>query len=295
MNFKVSVIIPTYGRPDNLKRAIDSVIEQTYKNIEIIVIDDNGINSKKGHETSTLVRHYPHIIYIKLEKNSGGGMARNKGIERASGDYITFLDDDDYYYPEKIQKQLKFMIENSYDISLCDMEIANPLSKKFKHRKKYSEANGFNLKDFLIAGVAFTPMIMVKKEVLLEVNGFLDTPRFQDHTLMLKMLTVTENVGHLAEQLFVHCSDYTARISNSPRFRKGFLIRHALEKKIVIDNKLCLPKLRFNQCAQISPYVKEKFGKYKYICFMLWSLKFSRSCHSVFLTGYRIMRLCLKK
>lgn len=101
MNFKVSVIIPTYGRPDNLKRAIDSVIEQTYKNIEIIVIDDNGINSKKGHETSTLVRHYPHIIYIKLEKNSGGGMARNKGIERASGDYITFLDDDDYYYPEK--------------------------------------------------------------------------------------------------------------------------------------------------------------------------------------------------
>lgn len=47
MNFKVSVIIPTYGRPDNLKRAIDSVIEQTYKNIEIIVIDDNGINSKK--------------------------------------------------------------------------------------------------------------------------------------------------------------------------------------------------------------------------------------------------------
>ncbi|EEY5878347.1 glycosyltransferase family 2 protein, partial [Escherichia coli] len=46
MNFKVSVIIPTYGRPDNLKRAIDSVIEQTYKNIEIIVIDDNGINSK---------------------------------------------------------------------------------------------------------------------------------------------------------------------------------------------------------------------------------------------------------
>lgn len=76
---------------------------------------------------------------------------------------------------------------------------------------------------------------------------------------------------------------------------KVFLIRHALEKKIVIDNKLCLPKLRFNQCAQISPYVKEKFGKYKYICFMLWSLKFSRSCHSVFLTGYRIMRLCLKK
>lgn len=71
------------------------------------------------------------------------------------------------------------MIENSYDISLCDMEIANPLSKKFKHRKKYSEANGFNLKDFLIAGVAFTPMIMVKRKYYLRLTAFWILPVFK--------------------------------------------------------------------------------------------------------------------
>lgn len=90
MNFKVSVIIPTYGRPDNLKRAIDSVIEQTYKNIEIIVIDDNGINSKKGHETSTLVRHYPHIIYIKLEKTQVGGWQEIKELNEHLGIILPF-------------------------------------------------------------------------------------------------------------------------------------------------------------------------------------------------------------
>lgn len=295
MNVKVSVIIPTYGRPGNLKRAIDSVIQQTYKKIEIVVVDDNGSNNKEGYETERLISQYPGITYIKLDANLGGGLARNKGIEIATGDYISFLDDDDYYYPEKIHKQLKFMIENSYDISLCDMEITNSLGKNFKHRNKYSEAYGFNLKDFLLAGVAFTPMIMVTKKLLLQVEGFLDTPRFQDHTLMLKLLTVTERVGHLSERLFVHCSDSSARISNSPKSRKGFLIRHALEKKIVLEKGLKLPELSFNQCAQISPYVNDRFGCSKYIRFMIWSLKYSLSFHSMLLTGYRIIRLCLKK
>ena len=105
MNDKVSIIIPTYKRSDLLERAIKSVINQTYKNIEIIVVDDNVNNSKEHLQNLKIIEKYPQIIYIKNKKNLGGGLTRNVGIKASTGEYIAFLDDDDEFYPTKIEKQ----------------------------------------------------------------------------------------------------------------------------------------------------------------------------------------------
>ena len=108
----VTVIITTYKRPDKIERAIDSVINQTYPNIELIVVDDNIKDTQERKETEKIVERYSNIRYIKNEKNLGGALSRNVGIKEANGEFISFLDDDDKYKPTKIEEEYKCYLEN---------------------------------------------------------------------------------------------------------------------------------------------------------------------------------------
>lgn len=108
---KVSVIIPMYNSAQNIGECIDSVINQTYKNIEIIVVDDKSIdNSVEIVESKKDAR----IKLIKQPTNLGVSKARNMGIKEASGEYICFLDADDFWTKDKIEKQISFIEKNDY-------------------------------------------------------------------------------------------------------------------------------------------------------------------------------------
>lgn len=103
----VSVIIPTYKGYSQLSRAIKSINNQTYKNIEIIVVDDNGDGTEAQKKTEDIINSIDKLFplyYIKHHQNRNGACARNTGIAASKGDYISFLDDDDYYFSEKITK-----------------------------------------------------------------------------------------------------------------------------------------------------------------------------------------------
>ena len=122
----VSIVIPTYGRYKELFKAIDSVINQTYENIEIIIIDDNANDLILRNKIKENLQKYAQvqIQYVANPKNLGGGKSRNIGIEIAKGKYLAFLDDDDEYYPEKIEKQYKLYQEKNKekirnDLLLC--------------------------------------------------------------------------------------------------------------------------------------------------------------------------------
>ena len=122
----VSVVIPTYGRATALRAAIESVLLQNYPEIEIVVVDDNGINTAFQQETEKAVSDLidQHAIkYVVREANGGGSAARNLGIERAAGDLIGFLDDDDLFYRTKISHQVKHLNTHNLDVSVCDMEF----------------------------------------------------------------------------------------------------------------------------------------------------------------------------
>ncbi|MGI9533098.1 glycosyltransferase family 2 protein [Lutimonas sp.] len=113
-NQKVSVITPLFNSEKYIAETIDSVLKQSYKDFEMIIIDDySEDNSIK------IVKEYsdPRIHLICLNENSGAGVARNKGIEAATGRYIAFLDSDDLWVSDKLEKQLNFM--NSKNISFC--------------------------------------------------------------------------------------------------------------------------------------------------------------------------------
>lgn len=110
---RVSVIIPTYKRPDNLRSSIESVLTQEYNDIELLIVDDNGEGSGFDKESSSIyqeiVRKYPNSLvkYIQHKYNSNGASARNTGILNSTGEYICFLDDDDIYLPGRLSKSIK--------------------------------------------------------------------------------------------------------------------------------------------------------------------------------------------
>lgn len=108
---KVSVIIPLYNEEKYITKCIKSVIGQTYKNLEIIVIDDK---STDGSLNKLSKIHDNRIKIIKLDKNQGVSHARNKGVEAASGEYICFLDSDDFWDKFKIEKQLEFIKDKTF-------------------------------------------------------------------------------------------------------------------------------------------------------------------------------------
>lgn len=111
-NIKVSVIIPTYKRSEDICRAVDSVLNQTMTECEAIVADDNGIGTNEGNATALVMKKYqgnPRVVYLQHEVNKNGSAARNTGIRAAKGDYIAFLDDDDAYLPERLQKMCEKM------------------------------------------------------------------------------------------------------------------------------------------------------------------------------------------
>lgn len=115
----VSIVIPTYARPTNLIRAIESVLAQTYAPIEIIVVDDNGVNTPFQKETENLLSSYifdGKITYLKHEVNRNGSAARNTGTRASHGEIIGYLDDDDTFMPTKIEEQVR-RLQEAYAIN----------------------------------------------------------------------------------------------------------------------------------------------------------------------------------
>ena len=171
----VSVIIPTYKRKFELKRAIDSVLKQTYKNIEIIVIDDNGLGTEWNKNVKEVIESYndtERIRYIVNKENLGGAETRNVGIDNAKGKYIAFLDDDDEYYPEKISKQVNLLEKtNDKKLSLvyCYTESYDENNNKLQEYK--NDYVGECLFESMCDCIAATSQWLCKAEYLMKLEN----------------------------------------------------------------------------------------------------------------------------
>lgn len=119
----VSVIIPVYNSEKFIKETIKTVQNQTYKNYELIVVNDCSTdNSKKIIEEE--IKKDNKIKLINLKENSGVAIARNTGIDNAKGKYIAFLDADDLWEKEKLEKQIEFMSKNEYEFTFTGYELS---------------------------------------------------------------------------------------------------------------------------------------------------------------------------
>ena len=119
MNELVSIIMPSYNTANFIGETIKSVLEQTYKNWELLIVDDCSTDN-----TDEVVARYndERITYMKNLKNSGAAVSRNKALNVARGKWIAFLDSDDLWYPTKLEEQIKYMKKNKYSFSYTSYE-----------------------------------------------------------------------------------------------------------------------------------------------------------------------------
>ena len=122
----VSIIMPSWNTGNYIAESIESVLNQTYKNWELLIVDDCSTDN-----TDSVVASFDdkRIRYFKNKKNSGAALTRNRAIRKANGEWIAFLDSDDLWSPEKLEKQLKFMNDNGYVFSYHDFVKIDEKSK----------------------------------------------------------------------------------------------------------------------------------------------------------------------
>ncbi|MBO4800378.1 MAG: glycosyltransferase family 2 protein [Bacteroidaceae bacterium] len=196
----VSVIIPTYKSSGVVGKAIKSVLNQTYHDIEIIVVDDNSPESLEREETEKVMFPFladTRVVYLKHEKNKNGSAARNTGIRYAHGEFIAFLDDDDCFLPSKIEKQVQFLSTHpTFDAVYC-----------------YAQMNGVEIavepyegdatRELLLMKTRmFTTCLMFRAEPLRQIHGFDEAfRRHQDYELLLRFFNANYKIGCVKEPL----------------------------------------------------------------------------------------------
>lgn len=205
MSKKVSVIVATCKREKTLIKALESVANQSYKNLEIILIDDNADvewNEKVGKIVEDFKTNNPtvEIIYFASLDNLGSAKARNKGIELSTGEYITFLDDDDVYLIEKVEKQVEFMIENALDFSVTNLELYYTNGKLAQRRvRDYIKSTDSKklLEYHLMHNITGTDTMMFKAEYLRQIGGFAPINVGDEFYLMQRAIENGGKFGYL--------------------------------------------------------------------------------------------------
>lgn len=171
----VSVIIPVYGCGDCIQRCVDSVLNQSYSNIECIVVDDNGLGTDNQRLVESILCKYKsdsRFKYVCHNTNINGSAARNTGVGHSNGEYIILLDDDDELYPYFIQSQLS-CLDNMPPIKglvYCSFEV---WKGKEKLRTNYARKSGNLLFETLIHDIEIpTSSWLIRKSAYLSINGF---------------------------------------------------------------------------------------------------------------------------
>ena len=187
----VSTIIPTYNRAHIIGEAVDSVLSQTYPNVEVIVVDDGSTDN-----TPEILRQYGDRIRVISQRNAGPAVARNRGIKASTGEVIAFLDSDDIWLPAKLERQIALMNQAGDKVPCClcnilmkwrDVEFAS--FDRAWLRPDISEGIWMNVDEVLATRfVLFNQGAAVRREVLSKLGGFDESLRFmEDYDLPLRL------------------------------------------------------------------------------------------------------------
>lgn len=242
----VSVIIPSYNREKTILRAVNSVLNQTYKDIEVIVVDDcstdNTLDVVKSIKDSRLK-------FFKLDKNSGACVARNFGIEKSNGEFIAFQDSDDEWLPEKLEKQMNVFKNNSdVDLVFCQFK---KIEKENTSVFPPLESGIITRKVLLEKSYISTQTLIGRKECFSTVKFDPQMPRLQDHDLVIRLSkkycfyfvneplvnmyvqddSISKNIKKLIDAEYLLLTKYTEEVNAFPDFKYYNLTIFAVMKR----------------------------------------------------------------
>lgn len=238
--------MPTYNSEDTVRRAIDSILGQTYKTWELLITDDNS-----SDKTVARVKQYTHDSRIKLylsDKNCGAGIARNNSIKKSKGRFIAFCDSDDYWLSDKLEVQIPFMINNSISLSFTDYFIDNGQGKPMQRVNSLKFVNYKMLirTNYIGCLTAIYDTEFVGKAFMSPVR------RRQDWILWLEILSKTDKALSINRPLSIYNNSNQSLSSNKLKLFKStwYVYRKHLQYSYL--------KSSFSLLAYIYYYLKKK-------------------------------------
>lgn len=234
---EVTVIIPVYNRSDYLKKAITSVLQQTYRPKEVIVIDDGS-----SEEIKTVVKKFDDkCLTYAWQPHQGVAAARNFGINLSKTNWLAFLDSDDYWLPTKLAVQVKFHQHNP-DIFISQTnEIWLRNGKCLNQKKHHQKLAGDIFKPSLARCLISPSAVMLHKKILLAVGLFDETlPACEDYDLWLRV-ALRYRVGLVTDALVVKNGGHNDQLSRQvwalDRYRIKALLKLLKNNSLTIDQR----------------------------------------------------------
>ena len=201
---KVSVIVPVYNVEKYLRKCLDSLINQDFKDYEIIIVNDGSPDNSEDI-ISEYKEKYPKLIKAFKKENGGLSSARNYGLEKAKGKYICFIDSDDYVTQNYISKLYNKIISEDFDISVCDLVL------EFPDRKEYKDSsfdNDLKTKEQIKNKMHdFYPVVvnkMYKKELFTKDNLFKQGIYYEDVEFSYRLFSKINSIGVIKEGLYYY-------------------------------------------------------------------------------------------
>jgi glycosyltransferase involved in cell wall biosynthesis len=261
---KITTIIPTYNRQNHIKRAIESVLNQSTKVDEIIVVDDGSTD-----DTKELIKDYP-IKYI-YQQNSGVSSARNSGIKESNGDFLTFLDSDDEWHFDKISKQLEFHTKNKDILFSHTNEKWMRDNKEIKIKGANKKFGGFIFEDILSHCTIGASTVMIHRDIVDDIGLFDESLEIcEDYDLWLRVAKKYQ-IGYIDEPLITKYAGDWEQLSfkywGMDRWRIESLKKHDSNQKvrdeIIKKSKILLKGAIKNQNSEVEQKYKSIISYYE--------------------------------
>ena len=237
--------MPYFKKEHHVKDAINSVLFQSYQNIELIIIYDDEDKSDLNY-LNHIVKNNSKIKIIENQKNIGAGLSRNKGIKHAKGDLIAFIDADDFWYKDKLEKQLSFMNKNNYEFVFCDY-----IKKKDDNEKKvlckFSSLNYYELLNSCDIGLS---TVLIKKKII-EENLFPALKTKEDYVVWLNV-TKKNTKAFKLDEILVVWNDVKNSLSSNifQKIIDGYKVYRTYQNFSLIKSFYYLIKLSINSIGK---------------------------------------------
>ena len=312
---KISIIVPVYNSEKHLRKCIDSLVGQTFKDIEIILVNDGSRDSSQDIIDEYAAK-YPEMIKAIYQENRGQAAARNHGLEIAEGDYIFFVDSDDYVDVTACEKTYNEAVAKGYDIVCFDYWIEN------KGERTYREYFTVKCEDkkaqYFINDTS--PWNKLISRSLFSENGLkcLESYIYEDLELVPRLGLYTDKIGHISEALYfyiVHEGSTMRQKKYTPKLASIYFVMDSLSKSfsdpkyadvleyMYIEHLLHLAACRYldyeegrEDIIKIADIMKSRFPKWrKNVFFKNHGIKLKIVCNLAYYKQIKLLKLLLKK
>jgi teichuronic acid biosynthesis glycosyltransferase TuaG len=210
--------MPAYNAEKTIKASVESVLNQTFTDFELIIIDDCSTDGANAICT-VYAEQDKRIRIIKNEKNKGVAFSRNRGINEAQGEWIAFLDSDDLWMPEKLEKQLAFITETGADISYTSSAFIDADGRRMNYIMNAERELTHSM--LLRKNLMSCSSVVVRREIMQEIK-FEEGPIHEDYAVWLRIVRDTGAAYGLDEPLLVYRVSKSSR--SGRRFKSGMMV-----------------------------------------------------------------------